>query len=164
MNTRYCAQSTCGHPTQYTSVKPNFCAKCGSPFSGAFASVAPAVAAPQPIYAPLVQVRPVHPAARPSRSNTFQSVRDQRRQPAQASRVNDDDDHFDDSPADRDAAYAEGMEIAAGLDPASFGIGTSEAPTVVRFGDLTNLRETAAKMSDGDASKKRSGRGKKVQA
>jgi hypothetical protein len=95
-------------------------------------------------------------------------VRDQCRAPIEASQDNDiSDDHgdFDDSPVDRDAAYAEGMAIAAQLDPASFGIGGAPKQTF-RFGDLPNLRETATKMSGNDvgATKKRAARGKKAGA
>lgn len=54
---------------------------------------------------------------------------------------------FDEAPADRDAAYAEGMEIAAQLDPNAFGIGGADQPIVFRFGDLPNLRDAATKMA-----------------
>lgn len=164
MNTRYCSKAGCGHANQYTAIKPKFCGACGQPFDAAFAFVAPAAPVEQPIRAPAA--RPQHPATRQPR--TFQSARDQRRAPIAETQYEEsgDNDHFDDSPADRDAAFAEAQEIAAGLDPNSFGIGTSEKPQVFRFGDIPNLRDAATKMASGDGgdAKKRAPRTKKAKA
>lgn len=158
MNTRYCSRAGCGHANQYTAVKPNFCGACGQPFSAAFANVPVAAPVAQPVYVPTS--RPQHPAARPPRQ--FQSARDQRR-PRSEQPVEQPDDYFDDAPADRELAWQEGQEIAAGLDPSAFGIGGLESDEVVRFGDMPNLREAATKMTIQEP-KKRVPRAKKAQA
>lgn len=63
--TIYCATAGCGHRAEYSSIKPKFCAVCGTPYDAAFrrapaSQIAPAAAPTlaQPTYAPQPQYQP----------------------------------------------------------------------------------------------------------
>ena len=142
MNTRFCAVAGCGHPTQYTSIKPNFCAKCGAPFSAAFATLPvhpPAAPQYQPP-APQHQTQPQYQA--PQSHRTFRPARGRNSPDPYAGREVQSDQRQEsrepDEYVDRDSMYDQAQALASTISASDF-ICAPEKSGTFKVSDIPSL-------------------------
>lgn len=162
MNTRYCANVSCGKKNEYTAVKPTFCSACGKPFSQAFATVSTPVA-------PIAGVERIYDAQgnditdryQPNKKVVTAQPRPGRRRHGQAAEIEEPGQEATDI-YDENEMLAEADQLAASIRGSiHIGFEDNEKPNTIRLGDLPNIVQAATAASDASASPKNKRRARK---